>query len=317
MMAPADTPMSAHPRGPGAGRDPLESLDTRDPDTVVALLDDASRANHDASCRAGSIDLIPPAGVLIATGDLHDNPLHFARVLQVARLWESAPEAPRHVALHEVIHGATPTGLDMSHRALLRVAAVKQRFPENAHTILANHELAQIIGAGIVKDGVRVVDAFNKGVEHVYGDRSAEVLAGIGRFIRSMPIALVSRSGDGSGVLCAHSLPSPGMMDRFDPGILERDLAEADYEPRRGSAHLMVWGRKQSPGELETLARRWGVSLFLLGHQHAEQGWELLPPCGLVLNSDHARGVVAPIDLADLPDASGAAARAIPLAAID
>lgn len=44
----------------------------------------ASRANREAACRQGSIDVIRPPGVLVATGDLHDNPVNFARLVNVA-----------------------------------------------------------------------------------------------------------------------------------------------------------------------------------------------------------------------------------------
>lgn len=308
--------MNPKPPHPGEHTDPLDSIDTRDPRAVAVLLDAAATANFDAKCRVGSIDLIEPVGVLTATGDLHDNPLHFARVLAAARLNESTPDSPRHITLHEVIHGVSPMGVDLSHRALLRVAAVKTHHPELVHTLLANHELSQIVGAGIVKDGVRVVDAFNNGVEQVFGDAAAGVLDAVGRFIRSMPLALICRTPDAGGVLCSHSLPSPGMFDKFDPTVLERDLRSEDYEPRVGAAHMMVWGRKQTPQHLAALADRWDVSLFVLGHQHAEMGWDLLPPNCLVLNSDHARGVVAPIDLASPPTAADLAAAAIPLAAV-
>lgn len=309
--------MNVPPPKPGEQADPLEDIDTRDPRAVAAIFDEAVAANFDATCRVGSIDLVEPVGVLTATGDLHDNPLHFARVLAAARLGDSTPESPRHVTLHEVIHGVTPIGVDMSHRALLRVAAIKARRAELVHTLLANHELSQIVGAGIVKDGVRVVDAFNEGVGQVFGDSAPTVLDAIARFIRSMPLALVCRAPGAGGVLCSHSLPSPGMMSKFDPAVLERGLTAEDYEPRTGSAHMMVWGRKQTPEVLITLAERWEVSLFVLGHQHAETGWELLPPNGLVLNSDHARGVVAQIDLSRPPDAGAAAMGTIPLAAAD
>lgn len=294
--------------------DPLEPFDTRNPRIVESLFLEASEANHDALCRAGSIDLLPARGTLLATGDLHDNPLHFARVLQLARLDAATPERPRHVTLHEVIHGASAMGIDFSHRALLRVAALKRAYPECVHTLLANHELSQIVGAGILKDGVRVVDAFNAGVEHVYAEEAPRVLLAIESFIRSMPIALVSRTEDGLGVLCAHSLPSPAMMSRFDPDVLERGLMETDYEPRAGAAHLIVWGRGHTPEQLDSLARRWNVSLFILGHQHAETGWTFLPPNTIVLSSDHTRGVALPIDLASPPAALEAVLDIEPLA---
>lgn len=296
-----------------AWTDPLARIDTQDPDAVVTLLAEAREANFDAACRRGSIDLVPPCGVLTATGDLHDNPIHFARVMQIAQVDRATPDSPRHVTLHEVIHGASAVGVDFSHRALLRVAAVKRQFPDYVHTLLANHELSQIVGAGIIKDGVQVVEAFDDGVGHVFGDESHRVLKAIGDFIRSMPLALVSRSPAG-GVLCAHSLPSPGVMSRFDPDVLERALDELDYEPRKGSAHLMVWGRAHTPEQLKELAERWRVSLFILGHQHTENGWAIRQPNAVILNSDHTRGVVIQIDLADPPTPMDAVGTMQPLA---
>jgi hypothetical protein len=293
--------------------DPLAGVDTQNAESVIALLNEASDANRNADCREGSIDLVEPCGLLTATGDIHDNPVHFARVMRLAKVEEATPDAPRHVTLHEVIHGVSAMGVDFSHRALLRVAAVKREFPEYVHTLLANHELAQIVGAGIIKDGVQVVEAFNDGVAHVFGDDASAVLEAIADFIRSMPLALVSRTESG-GVLCAHSLPSPGMMKQFDSEVLERELDESDYEPRKGSAHLMVWGRSHSPKQLKELAERWNISLFILGHQHTENGWSIDPPNAVILNSDHARGVVIQIDLADPPTPMDAVGTMQPLA---
>lgn len=296
-----------------AFHDPLERIDARDPQQAAALLREAAQANLEADCRRGSVDVAAPSGTLLATGDLHDNPLHFARVVRLARLDEESG-GPRRVTLHEVIHSdRLMAGVDMSHRALLRVAALKVAHPERVHTILANHELSQIVGSGIVKDGVRVVDAFNAGVEQVYADAAGEVQDAVGEFIRSMPLALVSR-GEGGGVLCAHSLPGPEVMERFDPGVLDRPLTEEDYTPRRGSAHLMVWGRGQTPEQLLRLAQAWDVSLFVLGHQKAETGAMALPPNAVVLNSDHERGVALSIDLAAPPTAEEAVWSTTPLA---
>jgi hypothetical protein len=299
---------------PHAWADPLEGVDTRDPDAVVRLLTEAAQANRDAACRRGSIDVAPTRGTLLATGDIHDNPLHLARVMRLARLESHTDASPRHVILHEVIHpDHLVGGMDMSHRALLRVAAIKLAFPEQAHTLLANHELSQVVGAGIIKDGVRVVDAFNEGVAMIFHDEAERVQAALEAFIRSMPLALRSEGDDATNVLCAHSLPAPTAMARFDAGILERDIHDDDYTPLQGSAHMMVWGRRQTPEQLETLAARWGVGLFLLGHQKAETGASLMPPNAVILNSDHERGVALPVDLADPPSASDALWSVIPL----
>ncbi len=295
------------------------NIDLQSADAVKAAFLAGARANREASCRGGSIDLIEAPGMLIATGDLHDNPLHFQRLVLVAGLSDDqgdpgAPPHPgAHLVLHEIIHSdRLINGMDFSYRALARVAALKAAFPERVHAVLANHELAQMVGAGIVKDGVRVVEAFNDGVTYAFGDDAPAVDEAIRDFVRSMPLALRCRTPRGD-ILCAHSLPAPYSMQRFDPLVLSRDLTDADYEPRRGSAHLMVWGRGYDAELIEDLVERWGVNLFILGHEHVENGVQFVPPCALVLNSDHDRGVYLPIDLSDPPAPQEAFARVVPL----
>jgi hypothetical protein len=305
-----------------------------------------SRANHKAPCRQGSIDRISAPGRLIATGDLHDNPLHFARLVRAAGLEGEGVEVPRcqdvegsqrsdsgtpdtstprhlnpsHLVLHEIIHSdRLINGMDFSFRALARVAALKSAYPDHVHTLLANHELAQLTGAGIIKDGVKVVEAFNEGVEYAFGDEAESVQESIREFIYSMPLALrahcETQDGRSLDILCAHSLPSTAMMARFDPTVLSRDLTPADYEPRQGAAHIMVWGRGYDADQLEDLVERWGVNLFILGHEKADTGVTLIPPCAIVLNSDHERGVYLPIDLDNPPSPEEAAWMVVPLAA--
>jgi hypothetical protein len=275
------------------------------------LLDGAS-ANLDAACRQKSIDIISPPGRLIATGDLHDNPLHFMRLIEAAGLNGQRP--PAHLTLHEIIHPDQLLGeVDFSYRALARVAQLKADFPEHVHTLLANHELAQIIGSGIVKNGIRVVDAFNDGIAHTFGDDASLVNEAIEQFVRSMPLALRCHTPRGD-ILCAHSLPGTAVMQRFDATVLERDLTDADYEPRRGSAHVMIWGRSYDAEQLEDLVERWGVTMFILGHQHVASGVELVPPNAVVLNSDHDRGKYLDIDLSDPPTPEQCVWQAKPLA---
>ena len=290
----------------------MRQIDLQDPETTVQVFRDGAAANRDAACRKGSIDLIEPPGTLIATGDLHDNPLHLRRLVNIAGFEGHADDdaqaleldrfpQPHHLLLHEVIHSdRLMNGMDFSYRALARVAALKADHPELVHTLLANHELSQIIGAGIIKDGIKVVEAFNDGVEYVFGDDAQAVNDAIEDFVRSMPVALrcVSKAGD---ILCAHSLPGIGMMNKFDPSVIERDLTDDDYVPRQGSAHLMVWGRGYDSEQLEDLVERWGVNMFILGHEHVTGGVQLVEPNAIVLNSDHHEGVYLPIDLENPP----------------
>lgn len=292
----------------------LSTLPLTQAGAVRDLFMAGAEANRKASCRRGSIDWIEAPGMLIATGDLHDNPLHMARLVTAAKMDGAAsrsdapgPQAP-HITLHEIIHPPRlVNGMDFSFRALARVAALKAEFPERVHVLLGNHELAQVLGTAIIKDGVRVVDAFNAGLAYAYGDESESVAEAIKTFVMSMPVAMRveclgpdGRPG-GRHLLCSHSLPSPGQMARFDPTILSRDLEERDYEPLKGSAYNMVWGRSHDAELLEDLVERWGINLFIIGHEKADNGVRIVPPNAVILNSDHERGVYLPLDLSDPP----------------
>jgi hypothetical protein len=167
-----------------------------------------------------------------------------------------------------------------------------------------------------VKDGVRVVEAFNEAVDYSFGDAAPDIHAALGEFIRALPLAVrFVRPGLGD-LLCAHSLPAPELMDRFDPSILERSSIEYtadDLTPRRGSAHLMVWGRGHTPEQLTELARRWDIAVFVLGHEKAEQGLIVLPPNAIVLNSDHEHGVFLDLPAGTPATPADLAATAVPL----
>lgn len=278
----------------------LEQIDLRDADAVIAALEAGAAANAGAPCRVGSIDVVTagPGQRMVLTGDLHDNPLHMARVVRAAGMDDPGPSAaPAHLTLHELIHGdRLGNGLDFSYRVLVRAALLKAAFPSHVHTLLANHELAQAMRTAIVKDGVLVVEAFDHAVEYVFGTRAGEVRRAVEGFIFSMPLALRVVRGGLDDILCAHSLPGPEVMEFFDPTVIERPITASDLIPRRGSAHLMVWGRGHNPEQLDVLSRRWGLSMFVLGHEHAEAGAMALPPNALVLNSDHERGVMVVVD---------------------
>jgi hypothetical protein len=290
----------------------LQQLSLSDAASVIELFRAGAAACRQASCRRGSIDLIRAPGRLIATGDLHDHPLHFKRLVEMTHL---GTEHARHLTLHEIIHPPNLyNGVDYSYRALARVAALKAEFPEHVHLLLGNHELSQVFGAGIIKDGVKVVEAFNAGLETVFNADAAAVLDAIKEFVVAMPLALRVECNrpDGSrgiDILCSHSLPGLAMMSRFDPSVLSRELTPDDYQPRTGAAHIMVWGRGYDAEQLEDLVERWGVNLFILGHEKAPDGVALVPPNAVVLNSDHDRGVCLEIDLSNPPTALEAVQR--------
>ncbi len=279
-----------------AAMDPADpGLDLSNADAVIGVLHAAADACRDDPKRRGSTVHLGDAGRLIVTGDLHDEMNNFRRIVRFAGLDTASPTDPDlpHLVLHEVIHGeASFNGQDLSVRMLARVAALKVKFPENVHILLSNHELAQLLEEPIVKQGASVVEAFNEGIEFLYRDRANEVRLAVNAYVRALPLCVRGALG----VLVAHSLPAPRCIERFDKGILDRELELEDLEPR-GSAYEMVWGRYQNKKVTEELADAWGVDVFLLGHQPADYGTEPLCDNGIILASDHGHGVLLPVDL--------------------
>lgn len=286
------------------------TLNLNDAAAVIDLMHKAAQRMRDDPNRRGCAIHLPPTGRLLATGDLHDNTIHLRKVESLARLSESPDH---HVVLHELIHGdQLINGMDFSYRMLSRVAELVVRHPTQVHPLLANHEMSQMTGSGVSKGAGNSVELFNEALDYVFGDDWESVAGAISGFIRAMPLALRSDRG----VCCAHSLPNEQMMKRFDINILDRELAEADYHGPFGSAYLMCWGRAYSPEQARQLASRWNVRLFALGHQHVPDGFDVVGQQIIILNSDHQRAMCLPIDLADVPDAHGAALRVQPLAAV-
>jgi hypothetical protein len=216
--------------------------------------------------------------------------------------------------LHELIHGdCLVNGMDFSYRMLARVAALVLDHPGQAHPMLANHELAQMTGRGVSKGGGNSVELFRDALDYVFGDDAGDVEGAINGFFRALPLAVRSEGG----VLCAHSVPRADQMGRFDPTVLERPLDDEDYRGPNGAAYLMTWGRGQTAEQLDALAEAWHVKLFILGHDFAETGILMKSPRAIVLNSDHERATVLPIDLAEVPSAADAFMMAVPLSAVE
>lgn len=267
-------------------------------DAVLSLIHRAETALRSSPFRRGSTVHLPRRGHLVATGDLHDNPFHLTKILRLARL-EASPD--HHLTLHELIHGENLiNGMDFSYRMILRVAELVLRHPQQVHPLLANHELSQMTGRGVSKGAGDSVALFEEAVEFTFGDAAERVAGAINQFLRAWPLALITDSG----VCCSHSLPAAHVLKHFDAGVLNRELVESDFEPRTGSAYLMVWGRRHTAEHLDRLADLLGVKAFIIGHEHAESGSEPLHHRGIILNSDHERGAVLVLDLEAEPQPS-------------
>ena len=290
----------------------VRPIDDQDAVAVVDRLSAAAAAMREAPNRRGSVSMIDGRGSLLFTGDLHDNPTNLSKVVRCSRI---ARETDAHIVLHELIHGERlQQGLDLSYRMLVKVASLVLEHPGRVHVLLANHELAQMEGHSVSKGGGCMTTLFDLGLRAVFEEEADLVASAIGEFVRALPLAARTENG----VLCSHSLPGPMMMDRFDTGILDRELEADDYAPMEGSAWMMVWGRGHAESQVEMLAEEWGISLFCLGHAYVESGIGIGGPRTILLNSDHDQAMVLPIDLGTpAPTVESAVFDAVPLASVE
>ena len=277
---------------------------------VIALLDEATDSLLQDPNRRGCCVHLPDRGRLLATGDLHDHPIHFLKVSAFAQL----ELEDHHLILHELIHGERLTqGADLSWRMLAKVAALRLRHPGRVHPLLANHEIAQAFDQPVSKGAGENTALFHAGLEWSFGEDSGDVDHAVRRFIRAMPLALRTAGG----LFCSHSLPAPSAVARFDTNVFDRALTDGDFEPRHGAAWQLTWGRGIDAAGAKALADAWGVRLFVAGHKHVPEGVEAVGRHLLLLNSDHERAVVVPFRLDQpVPDAMEASLAAVPLQAI-
>jgi hypothetical protein len=288
---------------------PNSDPDLLDAGVVAEVFHRAAEANLKSAGRQGAVVDLPGRGRVVMTGDLHDHGLNFQRVLKLAGLGQSRDN---YLILHEIIHGpGRVNGRDLSVRLLARVAALKLQYPDQVLLLQANHELAQLGGEGILKDGTSVVQAFNAGLEFLYGDEMERVHDAMVAFIRTLLLGVRCANG----VFCSHSLPSPRKLERFDARVIERVPTEADLAVD-GAGYLMVWGRNHTQELADALGRAWGAKVFVMGHQPAEMGYEVEGESMIVLASDHSHGVALPMDLSRAYERDELVEQIVPLAAV-
>lgn len=261
-------------------------------DQVVETLGAAADENRMEPLRHEQVVFLPGEGELWMTGDLHDHRRNFDKLVKAADLGN---HPQRHLVLHELIHGDhyDANGAEESWVTLFRAAELKCDFPEQVHFMLANHDLAQIHGKGIMKAGLSVCEAFTKGVKKVFGAQSNIVTVAITEFLLSLPLAIKAENG----IFCCHSLPTDDQVDNFDYSIFERPLIGTDYAARTGAVYQLIWGRNMSPATVDKFAEQVGASVIITGHQPQDMGYAVNGDRHLILASDHNQGVVLPIDL--------------------
>jgi hypothetical protein len=264
-------------------------------DHVIEALGCASEENKVDPRRRGQtvhLDAEPPGAEIWVTGDMHDHRRNFDKVVRAADL---ANHPHRHLVLHELIHGDhyDESGAEDSWEILVKAAELKCDFPRQVLFLLANHDLAQIHGEGIMKGGLSVCEAFNKGVKRDFAERRGVVQAAITEFLLSFPLAIRTPNG----LFISHSIPANDEIEKFDYTVFDREVTGPDYKRRVGPVYQLIWGRKMTPESASAFADKVNARLLITGHQPQEAGYAVNGDRQLILASDHNQGVFLPLKL--------------------
>ncbi len=256
------------------------------PNAAAEIFRQAAQLNLSDDRREGNCIRLAERTDVIVAGDIHGNRRNLVRIINYADLGQNEQ---RRLVLQELTHGPIDqaTGHDRSVEPLLRAARLKVRYPRQVLFVMANHDLAQITGGEVIKDGHEVCRQFVEGVNFAFGPDAAEVLPATMEFLGSLPLGVFCPNR----VLISHSTPGRGKTDDETVGILQRDSQEVDLA-RPGPVYQWVWGRGQTAEQLEDLGRRLGAEFFVLGHRNIDGGFELFAEHAIAISSDSANGCV-------------------------
>lgn len=263
-----------------------------DPEHVIESFRTATEENQLSSLRKQQVVHLPEEGEVWMSGDLHDHRSNFNKLVAAADL---ANNPQRHLILHELIHGDyfDDKQADGSWQTLHRAAELKCDHPEQVHFLLANHDLAQIHGEGIMKAGLSVCEAFTAGVKRDLGAQAGNVNIAISEFFLSFPLAVRSANG----LFFCHSLPTDSQIETFDYTVFDRPLDGADYKRRTGPVYQLIWGRGVTPEGATAFAEKVGAKLIVTGHQPQDSGFLVNGEHHVIIASEHNQGVFLPLKL--------------------
>ena len=261
-------------------------------DQAMEIFGSAADENLLSPMRQQQVVHLPAEGEVWMTGDLHDHRRNFDKLLRAVDL-ENNPQ--RHLILHELIHGDhyDSSGAEGSWITLYRAAELKSNFPGQVHFLMANHDLAQIHGEGIMKAGMSVCEAFTAGLKRDFGSVYQRVNVVVTEFLLSLPLAIRAPSG----LFFCHSLPNDSQIANFDFTVFDRALSGTDYKRKTGPVYQLIWGRGVTPAGVDQFLEKVNASIVITGHQPQESGFATNGDRHLIIASDHNQGVFLPIDL--------------------
>jgi hypothetical protein len=240
-----------------------------DPRKVLTTIRRATELMRSTPGRSGGIVTLERAADVLVVGDLHGNLPAFKKVLTLAAL-DRNPE--RHLVLQELVHGphSYPNdGGDRSHQLVDVVAALKCQYPQRAHLILGNHELSELTGRVIGKDGDTLNGRFRQGLETAYGASASEIHEAYKALFAALPLAVRTPNR----VYITHTIPDGDDLDTIDISLLAADEWPEEALKRRGTIYALTWGRDEAPETADRFAALVDADLFVTGHQACDDGF--------------------------------------------
>lgn len=236
---------------------------------VLTLLRLATLQTRRNPARAGGLIRLDAAEEVVVAGDLHGDLATFKRLIDLADLRK---HRDRHLVLQELVHGEHrygEDGGDRSHQLVDVVAALICQYPGRVHLILGNHELSELTGRSIAKNGVKLNALFRRGIEDAYGTAADEVEAAYHQLFRGLPLAARTPNR----VFICHTVPDGTMLDRFDVDLLAADDWPPTATARGGTVYAITWGRDTSPETVDRFAELVDADWFVTGHQPCDEGF--------------------------------------------
>jgi hypothetical protein len=244
-----------------------------DPEKIIASVRRATEMFRSTPGRSGGVVTLEPesADEVMVVGDLHGNLPAFRRVLEIAAL---GSHKKRHLVLQELVHGPRmypDDAGDKSHQLVDVVSALKCQFPDRVHLILGNHELSELTGRPIAKNGAALNVLFRKGIATAYGVKEAEVYAAYLDLFAALPVAVRTPNR----VFLCHTIPDGVELDGTDLEVLKLDTWPPEALKRHGTVYNLTWGRDTTPETVDRFAAMVDADWFVTGHQPCDDGFRL------------------------------------------
>jgi hypothetical protein len=240
-----------------------------DPAKLLPILERATERFRSTPGRRGGVVTLETAEEVMVVGDLHGNTPAFRTVLEIAAL---ATHPGRHLVLQELVHGHRhypgDKG-DKSHQLVDLTAALKCQFPDRVHLILGNHELSELTGRVIGKNGKVLNEDFRLGVKTAYQPQDEAIYQAYRAIFAALPVAVRTPNR----VFLCHTIPDPSALDSLDPELLAADCWPPEALKRGGTIYSLTWGRDTSPETLDRFAAMVDADWFITGHQPCDEGF--------------------------------------------